>query len=342
MRIIHVLPHLRRSGNGIVNAVVDLAVEQVALGHDVTVCAESGEFVALLQQFGVRHKATPTEGWKNLKRFRALRRELRVMRRSDPGTVIHTHTLGLLMVVFSIGRKRLVHTIHNPWQRFSILARLVPAKFIVLSVRALGGVRSSAASVVENGIVGSRRYDVPNIVPRDLERPALVTVCGLYERKGVQDLIDAVGHTSARWHLYVVGEGPYRAALEGQVKTAALEDRVHLIGFDKEPLSWVASADAFALVSHSEGGALVLTEARMLHRPVIYTPVGDMPSMMRDQAGLAVPPGDPSIVATHLDFFVESPGAIDRASADSQRGLDWYHVSRVAQQTLAVYEGLVA
>ncbi|MBP1301313.1 glycosyltransferase involved in cell wall biosynthesis [Curtobacterium sp. 1310] len=159
----------------------------------------------------------------------------------------------------------------------------------------------------------------------------------MYERKGVQDLIAALELTRERWNLYVVGEGPYRRVLESQVRVASLERQVRFVGFDEDPLTWVAGADAFALASHSEGGALVLTEARMLRRPVIFTSVGDMPSMMRDEAGIAVPPGDAAALATNLDRLSSSEEELFRAAAKSQRGLEWYNVSRVARETLAVY-----
>ncbi|WP_307810399.1 glycosyltransferase family 4 protein [Curtobacterium sp. 1310] len=337
IRVIHLLPHIRRSGNGIVNAVVDLAIEQAALGNDVTICSAAGDYAPLLRSHGVNHLELPTEDWRNLRGFLALRRRLRHLRKSPTDAIVHSHTLGLLILAVTTGRKRLVHTLHNPWQRFAFLARLVPARFIVLSDRARRGVRARSASVVENGIVGSRRYQVEDVVPRELKRPALVTVCGLYERKGVQDLIAALELTRERWNLYVVGEGPYRRVLESQVRVASLERQVRFVGFDEDPLTWVAGADAFALASHSEGGALVLTEARMLRRPVIFTSVGDMPSMMRDEAGIAVPPGDAAALATNLDRLSSSEEELFRAAAKSQRGLEWYNVSRVARETLAVY-----
>lgn len=47
MNILHIANHVKQSGNGIVNVMIDLACEQAKLGHNVAVASEGGKYVDL-------------------------------------------------------------------------------------------------------------------------------------------------------------------------------------------------------------------------------------------------------------------------------------------------------
>lgn len=190
--------------------------------------------------------------------------------------------------------------------------------------------------MVVNGVVNSPRYGESNMAV-ELVSPSVATVCGLHERKGVQDLIRAVAKSRASWHLYIVGEGPYRRELEVEAERLDIAARVHFVGFQSDPAPWIASADLFALVSHAEGGALVLTEARMVGAPILYTAVGDMKSMLRPRAGRAVAPADPGGISVALDEFAYDRGKLLSLASRSLEGLDYYSVERVNRDVLGVY-----
>ena len=55
MRIIHLLNHVDRVGNGIVHVAVDLACIQARDGHQVWVASKGGAYESLLARYGVRH-----------------------------------------------------------------------------------------------------------------------------------------------------------------------------------------------------------------------------------------------------------------------------------------------
>ncbi|MFP3711095.1 glycosyltransferase, partial [Paraburkholderia sp. SIMBA_009] len=73
-------------------------------------------------------------------------------------------------------------------------------------------------SVVRNGTIGTPRFaGVPLPASPQLARPSIVTVAGMYERKGIQDLLRAFARLCERIPLaalYLVGEGPDRADME--------------------------------------------------------------------------------------------------------------------------------
>ena len=57
MRILHILNHVNKAGNGIVNVTVDLACLQAKNGHRVIVASAGGEYEKLFASYGVRYFA---------------------------------------------------------------------------------------------------------------------------------------------------------------------------------------------------------------------------------------------------------------------------------------------
>ncbi len=90
LKISHIAPHVRASGNGICNVVVDLACLQAKAGFDVAVASEGGEYVELLTRYGARHfyldkELRPIKILKSIIDYPALIKELQP-------NVIHVHT----------------------------------------------------------------------------------------------------------------------------------------------------------------------------------------------------------------------------------------------------------
>jgi glycosyltransferase involved in cell wall biosynthesis len=120
----------------------------------------------------------------------------------------------------------------------------------------------------------------------------------LSEEKGVAFLLAALRKLSGRAPLLLVaGDGPLRAPLE----QSAADLRVRWLGYLPEPRLAFAAADALVIPSLTEGLPLVALEAAMLQRPLIATAVGELPSLLRDGAGLLVPPGDAGALAEAIE-----------------------------------------
>ena len=100
----------------------------------------------------------------------------------------------------------------------------------------------------------------------------------------------------------LVGEGPYRAALEEKIRTCRLGERIRLAGSVEhhEMPTWYAAADAVCLPSLMEGVPNVVLEALACGRPVVATAVGGIPEVMDGTCGHLVPSRDPVAVANGL------------------------------------------
>jgi glycosyltransferase involved in cell wall biosynthesis len=161
-------------------------------------------------------------------------------------------------------------------------------------------------SILINGVPGPTMRPEP----RRHEGPMHVLFLGnLMERKGVTDLLDALGRpelAGLEWKATFGGGGDvekYRA----MVAERGLEDRVSVPGWQDQDqasaLIW--NADILALPSYDEGLPLVILEALARATPVLCTPVGEIPNELTDgKNAVFVTPGDiPGIAAALADLM---------------------------------------
>ena len=101
--------------------------------------------------------------------------------------------------------------------------------------------------------------------------------------------------------MQIVGEGPERAALEEQIRTAGLGGRVTLLGHHADPAPAIRRFDVFCLSSHSEQMPIAVLEAMASGLPIVSTDVGDVKEMVgQANRRFIVPPGDPGAYSCAL------------------------------------------
>lgn len=346
MRILHLVNHIRRTGNGIVNHVVDLSCQQAKDGEEVWIASEGGDYEPMLTQHGVRCVPLAQRNWKkSLRNIFALRQLLR----DHDIQIIHAHMMsGALLAKAAVFRTAipLVATVHNSWQRHSDLMRVadtvVVASAAVFDEMADGRIPRNKLRVVHYGISGTSQPRQSSGNPTTLEhRPAVVTVAGLYERKGIYDLLAVAEDwcdSPDRPHLYLVGDGPERSKLELEIRTRGLDSHVHLLGFRSDVIDIMASADVFVLASHHEPFGLVLLEARHAGCPIVATNVGGIPEVLEGgKAGVLVPLRSPSQLASAVQKILCDSTFSVGLSERARQGLDYWTPQRMASQTKEVY-----
>jgi len=71
-----------------------------------------------------------------------------------------------------------------------------------------------------------------------IDHPAIVTVAGMNERKGIRDLITAFAMVAVDCPsatLYLVGDGPDRKAFEALANACPCANRIQFTGFVRDP-----------------------------------------------------------------------------------------------------------
>lgn len=102
--------------------------------------------------------------------------------------------------------------------------------------------------------------------------------------------------------LTLLGEGPARGELQRIAAQLGITPYVHMPGFVREPLAYMADADAFILTSRHEAFGLVLVEALAMGLPVVSTdcPYGPRYVLSGGRYGSLAPVGDASAIADAL------------------------------------------
>lgn len=351
LRIIHVLRDVTMRGSGIVNVAVDLACTQRALGNEVWVVSEGGKYEALLEDYGVHHVAI--EHRSSPASFVGAVSALdRVVRDSRPD-IVHAHMMTAALLARAVRFRRrfgLVTTVHNSWQRGSS-AMMVGDRVIAVSEAVADDLRrrrlrSKRIRVVLNGPLASPRSGFGSgDHPPELKRPSIVTVAGMYERKGIGDLIDAfaiVRRAGVDAHLYLVGDGPDREIFKKRAEVAGVAAHTHFELFQPRPQDYLSQADVFVLASHADPNPLVVPEARMEGCAIVASNAGGMiEALDGGRAGHIFPAGDVAALSEALLRIIKDPAERARLQIAARQGIAWLTVDRMTLDTIRVYEELL-
>jgi glycosyltransferase involved in cell wall biosynthesis len=160
-----------------------------------------------------------------------------------------------------------------------------------------------------------------------------LTVRRLEKRMGLDILIEACAllrRETDDFILLIGGKGPQFEYLQGLIKARGLEENVRMLGFIPEGQlrKFLSLADLFILPSRElEGFGLVVLESMACGTPVLVSPVGGPPEVVRafDEA-LVLPSLDPGDIAARLAHLVSS-GKLDESSsrclAFVRQGYSW-------------------
>ncbi|MBL8670573.1 MAG: glycosyltransferase family 4 protein [Alphaproteobacteria bacterium] len=225
-------------------------------------------------------------------------------------------------------RTRLVVTLHGPevnlspqldpnvaaWQ-----GRLLARADATVAVAADLAFAAAAAypevpsvGVIHNGVETA----MFNTCPADLPRSDLLYVGRLSREKGVSVLLQAwaaalrAPDLSADARLVIAGDGPDRAALEAEARSAGIAGRVRFLGrVPRERLPRLyRRAVAVVLPSFTEALPLSLIEAAACGAPAIATAVGGTPEfVVHGETGILVPAGDPASLRAAIARVIGAP-----------------------------------
>jgi N-acetyl-alpha-D-glucosaminyl L-malate synthase BshA len=136
--------------------------------------------------------------------------------------------------------------------------------------------------MVESGCVSVRREEEAREL--DPEAKILLHASNFRKVKRVVEMIEIMRIVADHYpkvRLIISGDGPTRIEVERKIEALDLCDNVHLLGVKSNMQEIMCSADVFLLNSTVEGMPLVLLEAMSCSLPVVTTPAGGIPELVR-------------------------------------------------------------
>jgi glycosyltransferase involved in cell wall biosynthesis len=348
-------------------------VELERAGHDVTlVCKRRSEarVIRRARDAGVTRieTLTLTSGIGPVADVRDLRRLVAWLPEAQ---VLHVHRgkehwLAALANRMSYLRRPLIRTRHivqpvrphalNRWLYGHATDQVVTVTEAIRRQLVAGGLGVERRVVTMPGGVDVDRFRPDAGAPRDHgirttlglphDVPIIGLVSGFRVMKGHQTVVDAAARLAAggrRFHLLLIGQGPFIPKVRAQIEAAGLGDRISILGFvDDLPAAMAVLDVALYSALESDGMSRVLFEYLAAGVPVVASRVGVVPEILEDgRSALLVPSGEPGPLADAIARLLDDPGRrreIGAAGAALVRAR--YSGARLAEQLTALYLSL--
>ncbi|RDE17132.1 MAG: N-acetyl-alpha-D-glucosaminyl L-malate synthase BshA [Candidatus Thorarchaeota archaeon] len=198
---------------------------------------------------------------------------------------------------------------------------------------------------LESGCVGTRKEK--DTESSDPDEKVLLHISNFREVKRVTDLIDiirTVVDDLPKTHLVIVGDGPSRIDVERKIERLNLCNNVHLLGVRSNMQEILCGADAFLLNSTLEGMPLVLLESMACEVPVVTTPAGGVPELVRPGVDGIVTKGfEPDEFAQEVIKILENDSLRSKlAKAGRKRVVENFSPDKIVPMYERVFEEAIA
>lgn len=212
----------------------------------------------------------------------------------------------------------------------------------------VGGIPANTVTVIHNGIL------LDGIRPSDAAGPAVKErlpagdgelvgiVARLHAVKGHRYFLEAareVLRQRPQVRFLIVGDGPYRPALEKLAGGMGLKDKVIFTGFIEDIYTLMAELDLLVISSLWEGFGLTAIEAMVLGVPVVATEVGGLPEVVRHgETGLLAPPANSAALARSIAWMLDHPReAGEMAAKGGDMVRQKFTAAEMARRTVDLY-----
>lgn len=165
------------------------------------------------------------------------------------------------------------------------------------------------------------------------ERTKSILLCSrLLPRKGFQYAIQAIKEKTLDWQINIIGDGPYKTALEQLAEGSKIPIRFWgwLDREDPQLKELYETSEIFIFPSEAENFPTVLLEAMSAGPVIITSNVSGCPEVVGN-AALLVPPRDPEAIATNLLRLINDASlrqSLRQAGLDRVQEFSWQNVTR--------------
>lgn len=328
------------------------------------VCQEGSELAERMQgkialkTFNLRGEHDLLAWWEFARWLSAFKREQKTMEKT---LLVHVHSRRGAFPTLLIARLLKLSTILH-WRvaapiRFPIkFADIVIAISEAAARQALkSGYPPEKVIIVRSGIdtgffepFDGARKQMRDRLGLEEKEFVVVAVGRLIKGKGQDLLLRSIANLepSTRPTLLLVGDGDERKQLEKLAVELGVEQKVKFLGFQKDIRSILWAADVFvhSPTTFPEGLSVAILEAMAAGLPVIATPVGGIPEIVRHgETGWLVPPNDATALAEALKCLWSDPLLRQQLGKTAQAHVREHHdINTLVERTSQVYIALLS
>lgn len=122
-------------------------------------------------------------------------------------------------------------------------------------------------------------FNVPNLTVRaaspnpeaEALKPYIIGTGRLVKNKNFSLMLNAYAQSGLTQNLLILGKGELEDSLKAECRDLGIADKVHFLGFQQNPYSFLKHADFFVSTSNAEGFPNAIVEAMCLGKPVVVT-----------------------------------------------------------------------
>jgi len=183
----------------------------------------------------------------------------------------------------------------------------------------------------------------PDLRQQFAGRPIILNVGQLEARKNQRYLVQAAAELKRQqqeFALVLVGQGEDEALLRQMIADADLGNHVFLLGYHRDIMGLLRSADLYVHAALRENCPLVLIEAMAAQCPAVALAVGGIPELLADTPdALVSPTAAPSVMAERLGSLLSSAAKRqDLQQKQHARGMQHFDAAVMLRDTLAFFD----
>jgi glycosyltransferase involved in cell wall biosynthesis len=273
--------------------------------------------------------------------------------------IIHFHEFELSFPFFSflVQKPKIIH-LHGI--NYNFLKRHHLSRFLLkhLAHLYISISKQMTNELINLGLPYSKIVYLPNSVDTNLfksgkrkEENMLLFVGRISEGKGLHILLKSLQHLKDPIRLIVIGPPDWDVNYyQNILKMIENENRkgkheIKYLGVKEqiELVEWYQKASLFVLPSFIEGFPVTLLEALSCETPVIATPVGGIPEIIKNhKTGILIPTGDSTRLAEAIQYLLENKDIRLKMGREGRTLVTKHHSLEVAAKKLImIYDRLI-
>ena len=204
-------------------------------------------------------------------------------------------------------------------------------------------------SITTTKVVSVENAVFPKIITENSEEKNYITTMGvLSQRKGTYDLIAAAskikGKIDPKYKFIIAGDGEIEK-VNRRIKELNLEDMFEIPGWisDQEKLDEIyRKSIIYVLPSYNEGMPMSILEAMSYGLPVVSTDVGSITSVVKEENGVIIKPGDVEALVNCLIGLLNDQSGIKKFELNNREKIRIkYNIYDSVDKIVMLYKSLL-